>query len=512
MMRAALKPWPVALGLCALVALFLILWPLGLGRDYMNHLARTYIEGHLGSDPSLQQYYSLSFDYIPDLTMDMIVPWLSHLIGIYPAGAVTIWLAFVLPPLAGLALAKTLHGRVTWLSLLGFLTVFNANMDLGFVNYTAASGLALLAFVLWIRMRPSWRRTLVFAPLTLFLVMNHALAFLTFGFLAFVWEVANFHKGARGDRWSFVHQLALKDLPAMLPGLVFLYLSMQGASDLPQNIHPLYDFGQKFRALMAATEFGSVALAMFAILALCVFAWVALRHGWIRFAPGMGWVCAAFLALVILVPTAIFGIWGLHLRFVAPLVIVVAASVVPTAAFTPRLQQISLAGFGAIGVALFANGAVQMAHIDRQAQTLRTVLSELPAGAKVFAAVAAEEHEPAFALHAVAMATIERSAFVPGLFTNTSPVDIQPQMADWHMPQGRTYLGVELAALAAQPRQSSANGYWSEAYATAWPEAWDYLLYFKAPTDPGLTDLPVCEVKSTPTMILYATAPCDPAQ
>ena len=151
-------------------------------------------------------------------------------------------------------------------------------------------------------------------------------------------------------------------------------------------------------------------------------------------------------------------------------------------------------------------------YVGRTLPEKRTVLNELPVGAKVFAAVAAEEHEPAFALHAVAMATIERSAFVPGLFTNTSPVDIQPQMADWHMPQGRTYLGAELAALAAQPRQSSANGYWSEAYASAWPEAWDYLLYFKASTNPGLTDLPVCEAKSTPTMILYATAPCDAAQ
>ncbi|MEC7291273.1 MAG: hypothetical protein VXW22_14380, partial [Pseudomonadota bacterium] len=346
MTLSSVKPWHVAIGAAALVALFVALWPLGLGRDYMNHLARTYIEGHLASDPVLQQYYGLSFDLIPDLTMDMIIPWLSHIIGIYPAGAVTVWLAFVLPPLAGVALAKTLHGRVTWLSLLGFLTVFNANMDWGFVNYTASSGLALFAFVLWVRMAPGWLRTLVFAPISLFLVVNHALAFLTFGFLVFVWEVVSFYKQDRGSLRAFILQLGLKDFPAMLSGLVFLYLSMQSVSDLPQDVAPLYNIAQKARTLIAATEFGNLLLAFAAALAIIAFVWVAVRSKWLAFAEKTDLLCAAFLGLVVLVPTAIFGIWGLHLRFVAPLVIVFGACVTATPNFSPRARQISGGALG----------------------------------------------------------------------------------------------------------------------------------------------------------------------
>ncbi len=508
MTLSSVKPWHVAIGATALVALFVALWPLGLGRDYMNHLARTYIEGHLASDPVLQQYYGLSFDLIPDLTMDMIIPWLSHIIGIYPAGAVTVWLAFVLPPLAGVALAKTLHGRVTWLSLLGFLTVFNANMDWGFVNYTASSGLALFAFVLWVRMAPSWLRTLVFAPISLFLVVNHALAFLTFGFLVFVWEVVSFYKQDRGSLRAFILQLGLKDFPAMLSGLVFLYLSMQSVSDLPQDVAPLYNIAQKARTLIAATEFGNLLLAFAAALAIIAFVWVAVRSKWLAFAEKTDLLCAAFLGLVVLVPTAIFGIWGLHLRFVAPLVIVFGACVTATPNFSPRARQISGGALGLVAALLFANGALQLATVDRQSRILQALLADVPVGAKVFSSISSLEVAPAFTPHAVSMAVIERSAFVPSLFTNTSPVDIVPGMADWHMPQARLYFDYELSKLVALPPEPSKNGYWSEAYAYSWHERWDYLIYFKHADEDGLSDVPVCEVKSTPQIILYATGAC----
>ena len=107
MKPTAVTPARLALFLTAIVTVFVVLWPMGIARDYMNHLARTHIEGHLGGDPILQQFFGLSFSAIPDLTMDLIIPWLSQVIGTYAAGGVTIWMGLLLPPLAGIALAKT---------------------------------------------------------------------------------------------------------------------------------------------------------------------------------------------------------------------------------------------------------------------------------------------------------------------------------------------------------------------------------------------------------------------
>lgn len=504
----ALKPWHVAFALAVLVAVMVALWPMGLGRDYMNHLARTFIQANIGSDPSLQQFYSVSFDFIPDLTMDLIIPWLSKIVGIYAAGGFTVWLAFVLPPLAGIALAKTLHGKVTWISLVGFLAVFNGNMDFGFVNYTASSGLALFAFVLWIRMTPGWRRLVVFFPVSLFLVVNHALAFLTFGFLALAWEIASFARDQRGGRWKFVRQLVFIDFPAMIGALVFLGLSMRSATDLPQGIDPLYDLPIKFQALFAATQFQNQMLAV-AIAALTIaFFGLALREGWLTFASKMGGVCGAFLVLVVLVPTAIFGIWGLHLRFTAPLLIVAAASVQITPSFEKTPRQIASGGFALMIALAFANGGFQMAKLDGKADTLKPVLAHLPEGAKVLNVFESPEVDSAFTSHAASIAVIERSAFIPNLFTNTSPVDVARHMADLHMPQALPVLALSLPVLANRPAAESQNGYWSQEFADAWPDRWEYLLVFKTPAFSGLHSLPVCEVSATPEIILYKTEPC----
>lgn len=508
MTLSALKPVHVAGGLVALLAAMVALWPLGIGIDYFNHLARTYIQGHLATEPALQEFYAVSFDFIPDLTMDLIIPWLSQWIGIYAAGGVTAWLALILPPVAGLVLSKSLHGRVTWVSLLGFLTVFNANMGWGFVNYTASSGLALLAFALWVRMAPSWRRTVLFAPISLVLVANHALAFLLFGFLAFSWEVIGFLKQERGSVAAFVRQLILVDFPAMLAGLVFIALSMQGAADLPQDVTPLYDLEEKIGVLFAATDFNNRLLALLAVLAVAGFFWATVRQGWVSFAANSAWLCAAFLTLVIVIPSSIFGIWGLHLRFTAPLLIVAAASINITQDFPARLKPALASGFAVLGALLFANAGLKMSAINSQATALRGQLAEVPKGAKVLGVYVDLSSGTAFNTHALSLAVIERAAYVPNLFTNTSFVDVTPAMVDLHMPQANPVFAKDLATLATRPRIASENGYWSTAFANDWPEQWDYLLMFKTAEQPALSDLPVCAVSATPEIILYKTEPC----
>lgn len=508
MRKFTLQPWHVGLAIPALIAALVALWPIGLGQDYMNHLARTYIQGHLHSEPALQAFYAISYDFVPDLTMDLIVPWLSQVTGIYNAGAVTIWLAFVLPFAAGLALAKTLHGRVTWGALLGSLAVFNANMAWGFVNYTASSGLALFAFVLWIRMNPGWRRTLAFLPIGLFVVINHALAFLMFGFLALAWEGVSFLKAERGSRVQFFRQSLLLDLPAMLGGLVFLGLSMLHASDLPRQTAPLYELDLKVETVFTVADFGNAVLAVAISWLLVGFFVLGFRQGWLMFAPKMSWVVLAFLVLVLVMPTTIFGIWGLHLRFAAPLLIVLAASVVPTEMLKPVQAKAIGALFGGLGFVAFANAAIQMASIDRQADTLRAQLAALPTGQKVLITFYDEESNTPFAAHAGALAVIERNAYVPNLFTNTSFVDVAPQMIDLHMPQSKPVYSDELLDWAARPTVASENGHWSLSFAADWPNQWDYLLFFKTAEQSALGDLSVCEISATPTVILYQTKPC----
>ncbi len=495
-------------GLCisGLIAVLIVLWPIGLTGDYLNHLARNFIEGHIWFDAQLQEYYAVSFAVIPDLTMDLIVPWLSHLIGIYPAGAVTVWLAMALPPIAGLFVAKTLHGRVTWLSLAGFIATFNENIQWGFVNFSASTGLALLGFVFWMRSAPGWRRALLFAPFGAFLTLNHALAFLLFGYLVLLWEIACFAQGQRGPLVTFVRRIFTMDAVAMAPGLLLIVLSAGGLPELPALDADRFNLAAKAWSMWSATLFFDPILARVVSLIVIAGTVIGLRRGVFQMDPRMVWVCVGLLGLIVVMPTYIFGIWGLHYRFPAVLLILVAASIRFGASVDRRQTAIVAIGIAGMLATVFVNGALQMARIDASAQSLRQLVSAVPMGARVLSA----RHEQAnlrLVIHSVALAAIDRSAFVPNLFTNTSPVDVREPMRRLHQPQAWPLTQDALRRAMPLDLPPSENGYWSLQYYFGWPRHWDYLVYYRTAADQKLDLPPLCAVLETADAVLYRIEP-----
>ncbi len=497
-----LTPGHVAACLAALTALIVAIWPFGLTSDYLNHLARNYIEAHIWFDNDLQKYYGLSFAVIPDLTMDMIVPWLAHVTGIYAAGGVTVWIALIMPPLAGLLIARNLYGRVTWCSLAGFLVIFNANMQWGFVNFVASTGIALLGFALWMNLAPRWSRVILFASFGAFLALNHALGFLLFGYLVLLWEVACFAQGQRGSRWSFGLQLVTRDALTMVPGLVVIAFATGNAQQLTHVGVADFDILQKIGALWSGTEFFNPMFGRLVTIAFIAAVFMGLRRRLLRIEPRMAWVCAGLLFLVLVMPTSIFGIWGLHFRYPAVLIILVAASLRLDDAAGESVIRPAAIGTAALLIAIFANGTLQMASIDRQARELRSVVAQLPKGARLLPARDAQA-DLSFALHSAAMAVIERSAYVPNLFTNTSPVDVHPQMRAQHMPQAWPLLKEKLVRSRELALPQAENGHWSPHYYYGWPQYWDYVLFFRTKADQALDIASLCPVAERPKIVLY---------
>lgn len=513
--RAGATPWRVGWLLAAMAGALVALWPLGMAGDYMNHLARNYIEARLWFDPILQRYYTVSAEIIPDMAMDMIVPWLSYAVGIYAAGALAIWIAIVLPPLAGLLVARSLHGKASWVALLGFLGMFNQNVQWGFVNFNLSTGLAMVGFAFWIRGDPTWRRAAVFAVFGVFLALCHALGFLLFGYLVLLWEVGGLATGRQQSAWRvFLRRLMTKDALAMLPGLLVILLSTGSAEQLPQAGAVRFALGQKIDALWSAAAFFNQPLAMLVTVAAAGLFWLGLRRGVLRMDPRMVWVCSGVLVLIAVIPTTVLGIWGLHFRYQAALLVLAAAGV--TVAPGQRRLAVSVATVAAVLLAaIYVNGAVHMARIDGMARANRDLVADIPQGARILSA-RGEDTDPLLTFHAAAIAVIERSAYVPNLFTNTSPVGVKPGMRAFHMPQAWPLLAGELAVSAALEPAEPANGFWSRTYYYGWPRHWDYVLYFRRLPDEAL-DLPfLCQAAAAPNAVLYRIAGegcgTDPAQ
>lgn len=486
--------------------------PLGVGGDYPNHLARTYIEGWISESEDLAQYYDVAYGFIPDLTMDLTVPWLSHIFGIYGAGALLIAIAAVISPLAGFWLSRRLHGkRGAWLPLMGFMSVFSITFEYGFVNFLIATGFAIAAFALWTGIAPGWRRSLLFAPVGLFIVVNHALGFLLFGYLVLLWEGANFFHKERGGPVSFLRGLLTHDAAAFLPGLVFLCISVFSASDLNQTSN-IIGAPWRERGIVALSAFlyynagASVLIAVAAFASLSTGLFIGLQRGVIEIDRRMAVVCAGLALLVALMPPHVLGIWGLHFRYTPVLVVLLAASI-RFASGAEKKAGFAAATFAAVLAVQYGNGAMHMHRVDDVVTDLRGTLASLPKGARLLPVIDAGA-DARIAHHTPALSVIEADAYMPTLFTNTSPVDVTPAMQPLHLPAGLVPANI-LAEAAERDLPPSENGYWSRNFFFAWPEYFSYVLYMRVADGPGLSLPYLCTEKVHRDFVLYRVKSAD---
>ena len=518
--RAAVSPfWFAGAAISLLTAFVFMAFPLGVGGDYLNQLARAYIEGFIGASETLRGYYEVTFAPIPDLAMDLTVPWLSHLIGVYPAGAATIVLAALLGPIAGLYLSRRLHredGR--WLPFVGFLTIFSLPLEIGFVNFLIGAGLALWAFVLWTQMAPGWRRAAVFAVLGGPLVLAHALGFLLLGFMTLLWELGAWRAGARGDAKRFATGLLTMGALAFGPGLALLAVSMTGGVGEISPPNTGFVLGQRDVALTAAFRFHNDPLAIAAMILSCAFVlvglYVSFRWKIVSIRTEMAYVCGGLALLVLLAPVQILGIWGLHFRFAGALIILLAAAMKVEAGG----RGVALAGgvFAAVLALQVGAGFANVVRMDMRAGAVRDALAALPDGARLLTV-----SDPAFDIrlgdHAGGLAVIEADAYVPTLFTNTSPVGVTPAMRALHMPQANP---LDLAALhdaVARATPPAANGHWSKTFYYGWPRNFTHVLYFREEGAPSPNLSCLEPLATTAEFAVFVVAPgldgaCPPAR
>jgi hypothetical protein len=496
----------LAAGVAALFAIF----PLGVAGDYANHLARTHIETALAGSDALSRYYELRAGLIPDLYMDAAAALLAPLVGVYAAGAIASALAVMAAPLSGLVLSRRLHGAAGgWLPAIGFAGVFSLNLEFGLINFIAAAGFAILAFAVWIGAAPGWRRALIFAPVSLLLLGAHALGFLLFGYLVLVWELAGAAFAAGRNRALALRRLVIVDASAFAPTLALLALSVlnEGGGLRPVDA-PTNFIASRLDVLLSMFRYYSDASAV--VTAFASFAAAALgfglglQSGALAIDRRMAVVCAAVFALMMATPEHVAGIWGLHFRFGPALLVLLAASV----RFAPGAMRARSLGAGVLGGILLLqllNGGAKMAAADALHDRLRADLASLPAGARLLQAF-----EPGMRLrlanHAGALAVIEADAFVPTLFTNTSPVGVRAEWRARHLPAGRLPDLADLGRAAAAPAPAALNGLWTEAYFDAWPEAFTHVLYMRASGGAAPALAPATPLLVRPDYVLYAAA------
>lgn len=467
-----------------------LLYPLGIGRDYPNHLARVYIQLHLESEPELAANYSLKWFLVPDLALDLFALPFASFLTPYAIGGLFNGLTLALIFFAGVALCRRAGGTLAVWPLLFVAVVFNEALQWGFVNFLFACGVALWLVYFWLeseRWRPSLR-LLAFALAQLGLFFAHLLGFMLCGYLILVLEVVRFWqaKGVPLQRRCRAFVLSMLQFAVPLGLLGYVLLGHGGVGDDRTIFGTL---GAKATAFLSPTSALAPPLGPLVLLALLFLSYGVLRHRVAELDRRLLPLVLAMAVLCAVMPSMVLGIWGLDFRypFVALLLLLAAVRF----RGRPRRAGAMKAGILSLAAIAMVAGAIQFAETDRKQQELRRALTlAAPGGALLVAGDYDPDCRDCFPawidqLHVGALAAIERQMFVPLLFTATSFVSAAPARHDLDVPYG---MPVSREALIEGryrplPQRGLAHDPWHP-YWHSWDENFDYLLWLRSDARP----------------------------
>lgn len=473
------------LWLCYLVGAGLALWPLLSASippliDYPSHLARMAIL----AAPGASENYVVHWRLVPNLAMDLIVPPLSHLIGLEPAGRV--FIALLLLQLIGATawLHRLLHGRVGLWPLISILCLYNIVLYYGFLNYLFGLGTALLVFGGWIRSAawPIWPRLLLFAVLAAIVFVLHLFAFGVYGLLVGAYELGQLADRRRNSGAGPADFLRI--FVQFIPAAAFWLANASDGGSRHTEYGAVMDKLAALAGPLNFNDFGAIASPL-ALIALLFAVW----RGGLRIAGPMRLPLAICGIAAMLMPVWLYGSWGADLRLPVAVAFVAIASTRPH--FSSRTAAIAATAAVAILMTLRAAAiAGNWDMVDQRFAEFRQAIRDVPRGARLIVAHPDMETDnrfrDAFAIfpteimlyrHMDELAVIDRDCFVPYLSLVLAPVEEAPRNQGLYLHNSIERSWSELSAAAevklpdAAPHDREGFHYWYD-----WPDKFDYLL------------------------------------
>lgn len=452
--------------------------------DYINHLARAHVIDALGSDRNLTRFYTVEWQIIPNLMIDLIVPILHRFMSIYLAGQIYTILAFVLIGSGTLAFNRALIGRWSALPLIALPLLYNGVLLVGVMNYIFGIGLALWALAAWVALRERrwpWR----FAVSTLFalaLFFCHLFAAGVYGLGLLAFESHRL--------WSRRAQPLLPRLVDFfatgLPFVPLIALLIVSPTWNVAGTSAYWEIGGKLAGLLAVINvyYPTVAYGLLATVAIvAAYAW---RRGALRFHPA-GWAILGVSAVVYLaMPFALFG------AYLADQRLPIAVAFMLIACFDIHLpQRAARRGLVALLAVLLAGriAEVQLVwnHLDLGTEEFIQSVETMKRGARVLVVFgdrsSCKEISDFNLVHAASLATIERSALVSTAFTvrGKQIMHARKEFRKFVETEDRWPPSVQYLVQADEHAIAGESYFWN-----LWPRHYDYVyILFATPRTPN---------------------------
>ncbi|MDA8253431.1 MAG: hypothetical protein M0Z28_30250 [Rhodospirillales bacterium] len=495
--------------------------------DYPNHLARMHVLATGAGTPALHAIFRVAWAFIPNISMDVVVPLLAQAMPLSVAGRIFIALAILLPPLGVVMLHRAWFGTRFWWPWIAVLTGAGAFLVFGFMNYLTGLGLALMAAAWHARLGtvPRPRDVLIAIVWGVVCLLAHMFAF---GLLVLL-MVSNEVGRRRSDR------LLARALPivgaAVVPVALYVAFgprkSYATGSALGGALHDTLVWGllaepiKRIEWLLGPFTGQGLPLGIAAAaLVVLPIAWAAWQ-GRLRVAAQMPFAFACLVLAYLLLPGQVLDTAMVFERLIVPVALVGIAGVLPR---LPVRWGHALAG-ATVALIVVRSGAMAMLW-HSQAKLLAEVehvIAHIPPGARVVAVrdghapYTVDPDEPASHrilrrtqayMHVPALVTLERDAFYPLIFSSPTkyPIALRPQYEKEAQDFGYLPLTSQLAAAADVPHPPGRCGVLADELPCmlwSWPTRYDYLLRLNAHDTPPPDAAHLREVARDGWAVLY---------
>lgn len=464
--------------------------------DLPNHLARWHILANLVGDPAIAANYDVVPTFTPYLLVDWMMTPLVRLWGVYEAGRLFVAAAIVIVYGGIVALSLTLIPRLTVWPALALPLIYNYALAWGFLNYVFAIGLMFLALALWFRIQHwaiVWRCTLLLV-LSAVLYLAHMLAFGLFA------AITGGHALALSWRRHGTAPLAtLRDvIPLALPfAAVFaVYFAWQSGTAVSGEKVTIYgSLSDKLIALYSPTRFTEGRLEAALLMVYLITGFMLGRRGMLKLAPDFAFPLVCLAAICLVMPSSLFGVWGVDFRLPPVLLMLVIATTRPvmleSRPAAPLIAAI-ITGFVVIRVIVLW---APIQEADRQFAEFRGATSDIAPGARVLVSLDDVPGKLAMPEHAywhlAQLAIIERQAFIPFLFTTATQVRPSDRNRDFDTGSGHPLPTSQLVnglkpRFIAEFRNKELDAY-HRVYWADWPKHFDYVVRINpGPLDAGV--------------------------
>jgi hypothetical protein len=454
--------------------------------DYPNHLARMHILSEWENSPALRANYDLNWRLQPNLAMDLLVPFMTRFMSIYDAGRLFVAATMVILLVAPLCLRWVLYREIGILPSLLFLFLYNHILHWGFLNYLFTAGLAILAFSGWIatRSQPPWSRAALFSVVSLILYFGHLMGLMVFGLLVcgyelqLSWRRGWRHKDTMIDWLVSAGQFAV-------PAILFVQWAINNNSTHKAvtaygNIHA------KMNALLSPIQFGMPVLDLLTALFLGSLIVYCKGYRNATLTQDLKMPLLLMTAAAVIMPTMLSDVWGTDLRLPTIIACVLIAGTRFNGDTSGPLRLIT-----SIAIILFSVRilfVMDLWHgVERNYTEFRQAVRSIPSGATAFAigdkSDALKQLRPYHAAmywHMATLAVIERSLFVPTLFTGHTTVKASSKRLALDSPNGIPVKRSVLAGSADPETSPYKQGHqvsrYNRLFWIGWPETFDYII------------------------------------